>query len=81
MTDTTESIAISRFKATCLAVIERVRVTGQPVLITRFGEPVAEVIPPSPARPAATWLGTLRGRGSIVGDIALPALPEWRGSE
>jgi prevent-host-death family protein len=81
MTDTTESIAISRFKATCLAVLERVRVTGQPVLITRFGEPVAEVIPPSPPRPAATWLGTLRGRGSIAGDITLPALPEWSGSE
>jgi len=43
-----EEIAISRFKATCLAVLERVRRTRRPVRITRFGEPVANVVPPSP---------------------------------
>ena len=43
-----EEIAISKFKATCLAVMERVRRTRQPVLVTRFGEPVAEIVPPSP---------------------------------
>ncbi len=36
---TMEEIAISKFKATCLAVLERVRKTGQPVLVTRFGQP------------------------------------------
>src|SRR6266404_5716433 len=41
-----EEIAISKFKATCLAVLERVRKTGRPVLVTRFGEPVAELVPP-----------------------------------
>ena len=38
-----EKIAISKFKATCLAVLERVRRTKKPILITRFGQPVAEV--------------------------------------
>jgi prevent-host-death family protein len=38
-----EEIAISKFKATCLAVLENVRRTGKTVLITRFGEPVARV--------------------------------------
>jgi prevent-host-death family protein len=47
-----ESMAISEFKATCLAVLERVRRTKRPVLITRFGQPVAEVVPPSAAPPA-----------------------------
>jgi prevent-host-death family protein len=42
-----EEIAISKFKATCLAVLERVRTTGEPVRITRFGQPVAEVLPPA----------------------------------
>jgi hypothetical protein len=32
-----EEIAISKFKATCLAVLEKVRKTGKPVLVTRFG--------------------------------------------
>ena len=29
-----ETIAISKFKATCLAVLERVRVTGEPILVS-----------------------------------------------
>ena len=37
-----EKIAISKFKATCLAVLEKVRKTGQPVLVTRFGHAVAD---------------------------------------
>ena len=48
-----EEIAISKFKATCLAVLEKVRKTGKPILVTRFGQPVAEVVPPAtPKRPA-----------------------------
>lgn len=71
-----ETIAISKFKATCLAVLERVRRTGRPVLITRFGKPVAEVIPPPlPPRPA-NWLGSMSHRGRIVGDIVAPASDE-----
>lgn len=74
-----ETIAISKFKATCLAVLEKVRKTGEPVLVTRFGEPVAEVVPPPlPSRPK-NWLGSFRHRGKILGDIESPAAPaeEW----
>src|SRR6267378_5236587 len=42
---TMKEIAISKFKATCLAVLERVRKTGEPILVTRFGHPVAEITP------------------------------------
>jgi len=31
-------LSISEFKSTCLAVLERVRVTGEPILITRHGQ-------------------------------------------
>jgi len=68
-----ETIGISKFKATCLAVLERVRRTGKPVLITRRGEPVAEVVPPPPRTEGATWLGAMRGTGRIVGDVVSPA--------
>ena len=67
-----ESMAISEFKATCLAVLERVRRTQKPVLITRFGQPVAEVVPPSaPPRPKS-WIGSMAGSGEILGDIVSP---------
>jgi prevent-host-death family protein len=41
-----DEIAISKFKATCLAVLERVRETGRSVRVTKFGKPIAEVVPP-----------------------------------
>jgi prevent-host-death family protein len=39
-----EEMAISKFKTTCLAVLERVRKTGEPILVTRFGYPVAQIV-------------------------------------
>ena len=71
-----ESMAISEFKATCLAVLERVRRTKKPVLITRFGQPVAEVVPPSaPPRPKG-WIGSMVGTARILGDIVSPVSEE-----
>lgn len=66
-----EEMAISKFKATCLAVLERVRKTGEPVLITRFGHPMAEVVAPGTLKPARR-LGTMSGSGRIIGDIVGP---------
>ena len=66
-----EEIAISKFKATCLAVLERVRKTGQPIRVTRFGHPVAEIKPPSPPQPPRRF-GQHVGTGEILGDIVSP---------
>ncbi|MEK7407693.1 MAG: type II toxin-antitoxin system prevent-host-death family antitoxin [Acidobacteriota bacterium] len=68
-----EQIAISKFKATCLGVLERVRRTRKPVLVTRFGEPVAAVVPPPPPARPKRWLGAMAGTGRICGDIVAPA--------
>jgi len=71
-----QQIAISKFKAECLALLEQVRKTRKPILVTRFGKPVAEVVPPSvPDRPKS-WLGAMAGTGRIVGDIVSPAVDE-----
>jgi prevent-host-death family protein len=69
-----ESIPVSKFKATCLAVIQRVKRTGRPVLITRFGRPVAEVGPPKPRASRSDWLGAMAGRAIISGDVVGPAM-------
>ena len=68
-----EKMAISKFKATCLATLERVRRTGRPLRVTRFGKPVADIVPPSPERPQGDWLGSLRGTLEIRGDILAPS--------
>lgn len=70
-----EKLSVSEFKATCLAVLERVRQTGEPVLITKHGQPVAEVVPPRSAeKPLRAFLGSLRGTASIVDDVTTPVM-------
>jgi prevent-host-death family protein len=68
-----EKIAISKFKAGCLAILEQVRRTRNPVLVTRFGEPVAEVVPPPVAPLPKSWLGSLAKTAQIHGDLVSPA--------
>jgi prevent-host-death family protein len=64
-----KEIPISKFKATCLGVLEQVRKSRQPVRVTRFGKPVAEVVPPSSQPQGKRRLGLMAGRGEIRGDI------------
>ena len=64
-----KEVAISEFKAKCLGILEEVRKTRKPIRVTRFGKPVAEVIPPSPGKTKARRLGSMVGTGRIVGDI------------
>jgi prevent-host-death family protein len=71
-----EEIAISKFKATCLGVLERVNKTRQPVLVTKFGRPIAEIVPVTPANLEGSWVGGMVGTGRIVGDIVSPAADE-----
>ena len=73
-----EEIEISAFRATCLAVLDRVGRTRRPVLVTRFGKPIARVLPPPSCRDGE-WLGAMRGDGEILDDLVTPAvdLPEW----
>jgi prevent-host-death family protein len=64
-----EEMAISKFKATCLAVLERVRKTCRPIRVTKFGHPVAEVVPPAPKARKKHWIGSMAGTVRIEGDL------------
>jgi len=80
--ETMEQIAISKFKATCLAVLERVRKTGEPILVTRFGQPVAEILPPrdlSSRRRFGARLGSMVILGDIVGPTGDES--EWEAAQ
>ena len=73
-----QTIAISEFKATCLAVLERVRRTGVPIIVTRHGEPIAEVVPPSVPAPPESWLGAMRDTATMMDDLVAPLdTVEW----
>ena len=64
-----DEIPISKFKATCAAVVDEVARTGRSVTITRRGKPIAEVSPVKPARSRAEQLGCMAGEIEIIGDI------------
>ncbi|MGA2421808.1 MAG: type II toxin-antitoxin system prevent-host-death family antitoxin, partial [Candidatus Acidiferrum sp.] len=64
-----EEIAISEFKAKCLAILENVRLTKMPVRVTRFGKPVAEIVPPTAVMDRAKWIGSMKDSTEILGDI------------
>ena len=65
------------FKAHCLQVMEKVRRTRRPVVITKRGVPIVKVVPADPRQPFK--LGALAGRFSSTGDIVSSPLSdeEW----
>jgi prevent-host-death family protein len=70
-----KQVAISEFKAKCLALLEQVQKTKKPIRVTRFGKPIAEVVPPTPTVPA-NWMGSMKDTIEILGDIVSPANDE-----
>ncbi len=72
-------VSISEFKAKCLALLEQVRKTREPIRVTRHGKPVAEVVPPGPVMDRKSWLASIKGTATIKGDIISPAhdRDEW----
>jgi antitoxin (DNA-binding transcriptional repressor) of toxin-antitoxin stability system len=49
--------------------------------VTRFGKPIADIVPPAPEGARTRWLGSLRGTARIRGDITVPSstLVRWDG--
>jgi len=66
-------MSISAFKATGLAALERVCRTGQPLLVTKRGIPVAQVLPPPPLDPAdGSAFGCMAEGTTEFGDVLEP---------
>jgi prevent-host-death family protein len=68
-------IKASEFKAKCLAVLDEVERTRQPVVITKRGKPVAELVPHKASK--RDLLGIWKGKMKIKGDIISPIDVEW----
>lgn len=62
----------SEFKAKCLAILDEVAETGEPLTILKHGRPVAQLVPPTTPRQAYPQ-HSLRGTMQILGDIISPA--------
>ncbi|UQA61472.1 type II toxin-antitoxin system Phd/YefM family antitoxin [Polyangium aurulentum] len=66
-------VAAGKFKAECLAMLDRVARTGEPIVVTKRGKPVAKVVPIVEDDAVAA----LRGSVTVVGDIVEPVLDAW----
>jgi prevent-host-death family protein len=68
-------VKVSELKAKCLGLVADVARTGQDVVITKRGEPVARLVPyqMTPRNARGIW----KGKVEIVGDIISPVDIEW----
>ena len=67
-------INASDFKARCLALIDQVHGSGEPIVITKRGKVVARLVPAGDEQ-ARPW-ARLRGAARFVGDPFAPAVDE-----
>jgi prevent-host-death family protein len=67
-------IGASEFKAKCLAILDDVAETGEPIVILKRGKPVAELVRPLP-REATSPQAALVGSVRISGNVRKPVLP------
>ena len=79
---TTESVGgdartmkASEFKAKCLALMDEIAKSGEEIVITKRGKPVAKLAPCEPE--PVSWFGRDRDIIQIHGDITSPIDVEW----
>ncbi len=65
-------INATEFKAKCLQLLDEVQRTGEDLVISKRGKPVARVVAVKASKP---WFA-LRGTGNYSGDPFAPALEE-----
>jgi prevent-host-death family protein len=68
-----KTIATGEFKARCLTLMDDVRSTREPLIITKRGKPVAKLVPADDTE--REFIGRLKGRFRVVGDIESPVEP------
>ncbi len=68
-----KSVAVTEFKARCLSLLEDVARSGQPLVVTKHGKPLARVVPTSNS-PMKYPQETLRGTVRILRDLIAPVI-------
>ncbi len=67
-----KSMPAGEFKAKCLDLLDRVERTGEPLIITKRGRPVAQIAPLPASR-----IRSLRGSVTYDGDIVAKLGEAW----
>src|SRR5216110_960482 len=67
-------INAAAFKAQCLALIDQVAETGEPITVTKRGKAKVQIV--AVREKPKTLIGALKGAFEIVGDISGPVFDE-----
>lgn len=72
-----KQIPAGEFKAQCLAIMDRVSKSGEPVIVTKHGKPVVKLVPAE--NRADDIFDYMAGKAKVVGDIVGPVTPreDW----
>lgn len=74
------TVSATEFKARCLELIEQIQQTRREITVTRYGKPVARLMPIDAEKPSA-W-GWMSDQGDVVmGDLISPIDVEWEANE
>ena len=68
------TVTAAEFKAKCLALMDQVAASGEGIVITKRGKPVARLVP---AREPGTLVGFFREHIESVGDVVSPMADGW----
>jgi prevent-host-death family protein len=70
-----KEISAAVFKAQCLTLMDDVRLTKRPLVITKRGKPVAKLVPIE--EPKDDFIGRLKGVFEVVGDLDADPPEDW----
>jgi prevent-host-death family protein len=68
-------VSAAAFKAQCLRLMEDVRSTKRPLVVTKRGKPLAKLVPIE--EPKDDFIGRLKGVFEVVGDLDADPAEEW----
>ena len=70
-------ISAGNFKSKCLKLMDQVQETHEEIVITKYGKPVAKLVPLDQIAPSQPLFGYLAGSVKIKGDIIAPVEEAW----
>lgn len=75
-----KTLPAAEFKARCLTLMDEVRKSREPILITKRGKPTAKLVPAD--KTSTDLIGRLEGVVRIIGDIesAIEPVHAWESS-
>lgn len=72
---TIQRLPAGQFRAHALALLARVERTREEIIVTRYGRPIAKLVPIE--REERRFVGSLSGQIEIRGDIVAPIGEPW----